>query len=225
VVRSGRSEEAMVVYPRPVVPMGLSDPTAADAAVGEENWLPLPDWSGEYLGIRDFRSGDPLKMIHWRATARSQRLVVREFDRRLPVKYALFFHSYYPVGQPRLGDAFESALEMLAGLLLQCRGLGVPLELTADFHDWQPLVLTESQNLASPLTLLAGAQWAPSSDMSPLTGRLQTLPAESRVFIVSDTPVRLWQHLVPETLSEITCLSVGDMRQRKPVFASSTLRS
>ncbi|MGI8602753.1 MAG: DUF58 domain-containing protein [Verrucomicrobiales bacterium] len=216
VTRNGTTHAPMTVYPRPVVPAGLDDPRAEDLMAGEENWQPQPDWSGEYLGIRDFRSGDPLKMIHWRATARAQRLVVREFDRRLPAKYALFFHSYQPPGQPRMPDAFESALEMLAGLLLRCRGSGVPLELIADFHGWQPFVLTDSQDLARPLTAIAAAKWSPSPDLTVLISAIEKLVPESRAYVVSDTPVRLWQHLLPPGRCELTCLSVGDMRRRQP---------
>jgi uncharacterized protein (DUF58 family) len=214
--RFGRTQESLVVYPRPVAPFGIDDAGAADLPTGEENWVPLPDFSGEYLGIREFRPGDPLKMIHWRATARIQRLVVREFDRRLPVRYALFFHSYHPPGEPRLGDAFESALELLAGLLMECRTTGLPLELTADFNGWRAIEMTASQNLSEPLKLLAGARWTPSAEIDGLIGALRNQPPENRVFIVSDTPARLWQSLLPDLQCDVTCLSVGHMRKRQP---------
>jgi uncharacterized protein (DUF58 family) len=214
--RTGRVDEPIVVYPRPVTPVGIDDPRSADQSTGEENWLPQPDFSGEYLGIREFRSGDPLKMIHWRATARVQRLVVREFDRRLPQRYALVFHSYQPAGQPRLGDAFESALEMLAGLLIECRRSGLPFELTADFHDWRTIELSAGTDLSGPLTLLASARSSPSADMSGLIEAVRRQPPESRVFIVSDTPVRHWEPLLPDIPCEVTCLSVSNMRRRQP---------
>ena len=214
--RFGRIKEPVVVYPRPVAPAGIDDPRSADLSSGEENWLPQPDFSGEYLGIREFHPGDPLKLVHWRATARVQRLVVREFDRRLPVRCALLFHSYHPPGQPRLGDAFESALEMLAGLLIECRGSGMPFELTADFNDWRTLEMTAPQDLSRPLELLAGARWAPSPEIDGLIEALRRQTPGSRVFIVSDTPVRLWQSLVPDVECEVTCLSVGGMRKRQP---------
>ena len=35
---------------------------------------------GEFRGVRDFQSGDPDRNIHWRASARRGRLVVKEFD-------------------------------------------------------------------------------------------------------------------------------------------------
>lgn len=35
----------------------------------------------DYYGVREFRSGDPLRHVHWRTTARRGELVVREFER------------------------------------------------------------------------------------------------------------------------------------------------
>ena len=35
----------------------------------------------DYYGIREFRSGDPLRHVHWKSTARRGELVVREFER------------------------------------------------------------------------------------------------------------------------------------------------
>jgi uncharacterized protein (DUF58 family) len=35
----------------------------------------------DYYGVREFRSGDPLRHVHWKTTARRGELVVREFER------------------------------------------------------------------------------------------------------------------------------------------------
>ncbi len=204
----------VTIYPRPLAPANLDDPKAQDIALAEETWRPRPDFEGDYLGIRDFSSGDPLKMVHWRATARAQRLVVREFDQRLPVRYSIFFHSFTPKGSPAFSDAFDAALEMLCGLLLHCREMSVPLEVTADFFDWRTLVLSESRDLSEPLGLLATAQRRATRDLELLAQKMAAVPAGGRIFVLSDTAVRHWEAMVPEAASEVVCLSVVDMRRR-----------
>lgn len=211
--RRGRRSVPITVFPRAVPPQRLEEAEVESETAGAEDWLPQPDWSGDYLGIREFRSGDPLKMIHWRATARTQRLVVREFDRRLPRRVVICFHSYEPPGQPRLPDAFESALELLAGLLMQGDEPAVPMEMVADFLDWEPLDL--GGGVRPALRVLAQARRRPHSDLEPLVRHLRSLPERSRVHVVSDTPVRLWRDLLPAAGCEVRCLSVSELRGRR----------
>jgi uncharacterized protein (DUF58 family) len=213
---SRREPVAITVFPRPVWPGSLQQPSAVldDPGHGFAT-TPRRD-DNEFLGIREFAPGDPLKHVHWRATARAQRLVVREFDQELPAGYALFFFSFQPPGPKRMDDAFESALELLTGLLLGCRAQRLPLTLAADFTDWRTVRLAGG-DVGDALRLMAGARWSPSSDVAPLLEKLAEVPDRCRVFIVSDTPLRHWEALVPASRCEVTCLSVAEMRRHRPV--------
>lgn len=87
-VRTDRVNQRLLVYPRSV-PV-------------EELPLPWRGWQGEFavkrwmvedpylmLGVREYRSGDSLRSIHWKATSRTGQLQVREHgytaDRRLMI--------------------------------------------------------------------------------------------------------------------------------------------
>ncbi len=87
-VRTQRVESRLLVYPR--------------AAAIQELPLPWRGWQGEYAvrrwtvedpfltqGIREYRAGDPLRSIHWKAVSRTRELQVREMgytaDRRIMV--------------------------------------------------------------------------------------------------------------------------------------------
>lgn len=70
------SETELLVYP-PLVPVTRPSPTASArgetsaAAVGRR---------GEFFGLREHRPGDDRRDVHWRSTARSGRVMVREYQ-------------------------------------------------------------------------------------------------------------------------------------------------
>jgi len=214
-----RGRVDMFVYPRPVPPRQLYD--AQDAALldAEEDESARRDWSGDFHGIRGFQPGDRMKLIHWPATARAGRLMVRQFDRRLPEKYKVILHSIRPGPDPGSGpDAFESALELLCGLLLDCRERNIPLDITLAGEAWQTWSVPTGEPLEPVLECLAGTRRLAERDTAALLQALTTTEPGARVFIVSDIPVKDWEHHLPDFPFSITCLSLTDLRIRKPGF-------
>lgn len=61
----------------------------------------------EFIGVRDYRPGDPPKNVHWRSTARAGHLVVREFEEEVASRVCLVV-----AGEDR-GTPPESVFEML----------------------------------------------------------------------------------------------------------------
>ena len=61
----------------------------------------------EFLGVREYRPGDPRRHIHWRSTARLGRLVVREFEEEATSRVAVV------VAGADAGDPPDSAFELL----------------------------------------------------------------------------------------------------------------
>jgi uncharacterized protein (DUF58 family) len=216
--RDVRDTINMTVYPRPVPPRSLAD--AQDAALmdAEEEESTRRDWSGDFHGIRPFQPGDRLKLIHWPATARAGRMMVRQFDRRLPEKYCLIFHSIRTSQDTGGPDGFESALELLCGLLVHCRDQSIPLELTASFNRWRCLQVPNPAQLDGALDCLAAARRQPERDAAPLLEALSRTEPGARVFLISDVPVREWEYLLPEMPFAITCLSVTEMRIKRPML-------
>ena len=206
----------MMVYPRPVPPRSLED--AQDSALldAEEEESNRRDWSGDFHGIRAFQPGDRLKLIHWPATARAGRMMVRLFDQRLPEKYSIVFHSIRP-GQETSGpDAFESSLELLSGMLVHCRDHAIPLSLTASFDRWRTMQIPTAAFLEPALERLAGARRVSDRDPGPLLHVLSTVEPGSRIFLISDVPVKEWEHLIPDLPFAVTCLGINEMRIKRP---------
>ena len=79
--------EEVIVFPRVHEIMSLPE------TGGDELDRDMPrahgrlDPGGEFLNLRDYEPGDDLRRVHWRSTARRQRLMVRQNEarRRTPV--------------------------------------------------------------------------------------------------------------------------------------------
>jgi len=67
-------EMECLVYPRPG-PCG-APPEAASAAAGDDHGGAASD---DFSGFRNYRAGDPLRHVHWKALARALPLMTKEF--------------------------------------------------------------------------------------------------------------------------------------------------
>ncbi|MBX3399765.1 MAG: DUF58 domain-containing protein [Gemmataceae bacterium] len=73
--------------------------------------LRRPGGGSELLDLRDYRPGDPPKMIAWKASARKDKLITKEYESDVPVRTMLFLDQSESV---RIGPAGETPIGMLA---------------------------------------------------------------------------------------------------------------
>lgn len=209
----------IVIFPKAVTPKALEHRYESDYLEGEIEGRLTREPMGDLHGIRQFQHGDPLKTIHWPATARSGRVMVRELDLPIPEKYSIIFHSYCPARSFIWPESFETSMELLAGLLYFCARRNVPLDLTASFHGWETLRISDPKNLTEPLTLLARAEQRPETSLKPLLDVVHRLSGRHAVFIFSDTPVGLWAPKLPPLPRPVTCLDNKDIQIRTPLLS------
>src|SRR5205823_5793624 len=74
------------------------------------NRLPRPGSGSELLDLRDYLPGDPPKTIAWKASARRDRLITKEFESEVPVRCTLFVDTSNAV---RVGKAGQRPLNKL----------------------------------------------------------------------------------------------------------------
>lgn len=75
--------------------------------------------SQEFLQLRDYRPGDPVRRIHWPSTARSGRLVVKETGEEYFARLGLVLDTFVGEGDANILDAAVSvAASLAAGLRL-----------------------------------------------------------------------------------------------------------
>lgn len=71
--------------------------------------------SEEFLGLRDYRPGDPVQRIHWRSFARTGKPVIKEYQDEYVARYALVLDTFVrDAADERTREAFEEAVAVAA---------------------------------------------------------------------------------------------------------------
>jgi uncharacterized protein (DUF58 family) len=71
--------------------------------------------SEEFMSVREYRRGDPLRHIHWKSTSKTGKLIVKEFQNEYFVRQALILDTFLERPDDRL---FEEAVSMAASFAL-----------------------------------------------------------------------------------------------------------
>lgn len=82
----------------------------------------------EFLGVRDYRPGDPPRAVHWRSTARAGHLVVREYEEEVASRVALVLAGT-DTGDPP-DSAFEALASAAASIAIYALQTGHPVDIT-----------------------------------------------------------------------------------------------
>jgi uncharacterized protein (DUF58 family) len=112
--------------------------------------------SDEFVALRDYRHGDPLRHIHWRSWAKAGKPVVREFEDEFFVRHALVLDTFSD--HPRT-DVFEEAVSVAASFAYSIRTQESLLDLL--FVGAQSYCFTAGRGLARSdqmLEILASVQ-------------------------------------------------------------------
>jgi uncharacterized protein (DUF58 family) len=67
--------------------------------------------SEEFISLRDYRPGDPLRHIHWKSWAKAGKPIVKEYQDEFFVRHALILDTFLEAGS---GEAFEEAVSVAA---------------------------------------------------------------------------------------------------------------
>jgi uncharacterized protein (DUF58 family) len=87
----------------------------------------------EYLGVREYRPGDPQRAVHWRTTARVGQLVVREFEEEVQSRVTLILAGQ-DAGEPP-DSAFEALVSAAASIGIYALDTGHPVDLLRPTSD------------------------------------------------------------------------------------------
>ena len=117
--RKDTPAETILVYPKLLeLPPDWRRQTAENAGVEDSPRGIFTHPHGEIFGLRDWRFGDSLRMIHWRASAKHRRPLVRQWEQTTLVHIQIF-----AVFGPADDASFEKAVSLTASVVheLCCR--------------------------------------------------------------------------------------------------------
>jgi uncharacterized protein (DUF58 family) len=110
-----RDEHRLIVYPHFTPLMSLDLPTGRFEAGGLQTSAHETD-SFEFAGNRDYREGDALRSLDWRATARLQRPIVREYREERRLQAVVVLDTFRPNSGEAARDNFERAVSLCAAI-------------------------------------------------------------------------------------------------------------
>lgn len=70
--------------------------------------------SQEFMSLRDYRPGDPIRSIHWKSFAKTNHPVVKEYDDEFFVRYGLILDTYL---DKKPEEIFENAVSIAASFM------------------------------------------------------------------------------------------------------------
>ncbi len=140
--------ESLVVMPRtyPVAPLKI--PGSRRLQPGGVAFAGHIGDAEEFASLRDYRSGDTPRRIHWKAWARTGRLVIKEYQDEFFVRHALLLDTF----PERDTLAFEAAVSLAASLVMMPRSNESLLDLM--FVENRTYTFTQGRGLGAPAELL-----------------------------------------------------------------------
>ncbi len=140
--------ESLIVMPRtyPVSPLHL--PGSRRLQPGGVAFAGRIGDAEEFMSLRDYRSGDTPRRIHWKAWARTGRLVIKEYQDEFFVRHALLLDTFPS------GDAapFEAAVSLAASLVMMPRSNESLLDLM--FVEKRAYTMTQGRGIGAATQLL-----------------------------------------------------------------------
>jgi uncharacterized protein (DUF58 family) len=163
-------------------------------------------------GVREYRAGDPLRHVDWRASARSPSLLVRVYEPTTSLRVAAFIDLHVPRGRGDIpsADLTEFTVAVAASVItdLSVRGIGVGLYSTGTM-DGHPLAYPPSM---SPSAL---------ADMMELLARVSPYGAMSMAEVLASECGRFRSGIsvvvIAADFPERTLAAMADLRRRLPV--------
>jgi uncharacterized protein (DUF58 family) len=145
----------------------------------------------EVHGLRDYRAGDSPRRVHWKATARRNRLTVREYEDAAPPRLLVIVDPWLPK-KPKPADRkrLEALMSLAAGVCREWRrGAGAKLALvmagpTPAAIDGPPGPATTERQLVA-LALEHGGE---SGDVGPPLGELSRVALTAPALLLSTRP-------------------------------------
>jgi uncharacterized protein (DUF58 family) len=168
--------------------------------------------AAEVRGVREYRTGDALRDIHWRSTARRGEPMVREYDKSPSPELVLVVEPWLPE-KPTDADRahLEAALSLAATIAVRWRqAFDVPVTVAVAGAITAPSTATSDEDLREALTPLADAVGAPHPEAPTAEAFRRKLGTSARVLVSSRSRSPFAAELARATGKPFVTVSAAD---------------
>jgi uncharacterized protein (DUF58 family) len=163
-----RTPQTVLILPKRYVLPAISLGGAHEYHPGGVSLAASVGESEEFMSVREYRRGDPLRHIHWKSTSKTGKLIVKEFQNEFFVRHALILDTFLEEpGSP----VFEEAVSVAASFALSLNTQDSLLDLL--FVGTEAICVTAGHGVAQVdhmLEVLAAVQPCTSHDFEELEG-------------------------------------------------------
>lgn len=183
-----RQATEVIVYPRPLPLPQMYLQGLSSYRLSELRTAPLAGATQEFYGIRPYQYGDDLRRVHWKSTARTGRLAIKEYELRVSAAATIILDLHR--GSHRgLGaqSSLEYAVTIAASFAQHVTDSGNSLCLITTGADAYVLPMDRGEHqLHKALEHLAIAKADGASDFAAALGaRLSEIPLASTVIVIT----------------------------------------
>jgi len=212
--------DGILILPRPLVPgflVQILDRIESEAALFSAN---QPDQFSEFRSLREFRSGDAVKSIHWPTSTRAGKIIVRETDppKPRPRRYGILIHRVAPPGELIQPERFELILRIASGLLTRFQKRGIPVTFLAGLGHKNVVRIPEDLGTIRVLEVLARSKNLNADELAGLLEHSAGFDQCDQIFVLGPAQRNLWQDEVRIALPTAICVdpeSISSTRQPK----------
>ncbi|MGA2750049.1 MAG: DUF58 domain-containing protein [Verrucomicrobiota bacterium] len=105
--------QSMLILPRRYAMPAFELPGTMKYQLGGVSLASSVGESEEFVSLREYRPGDPLRRVHWKSFAKLGKPIVKEYQEEFFVRHALVLDTY---GGPGGSEIFEEAVSIAASL-------------------------------------------------------------------------------------------------------------
>jgi len=158
--------ESVLILPRRHRMSGFQLPGLLKYQLGGVSMASSVGESEEFMSLREYRPGDPLRRIHWKSFAKLGKPIIKECQEEFFVRHALILDTF---GAEPAGELFEEAVSIAASVACAIRDQESLLDLM--FIGPQAYCFTSGRGVAhleQMLEVLASVQMCTDTDFSAL---------------------------------------------------------
>ena len=151
-----RAPQSILILPRRYLLPPISLGGAKEYQPGGVSLAASVGESEEFMSVREYRRGDPLRHIHWKSTSKTGKLIVKEFQNEYFVRQALILDTF--LEEPN-SPLFEEAVSVAASFALSLNSQESLLDLL--FVGTEAICVTSGHGVAEVdhmLEILAAVQ-------------------------------------------------------------------